>query len=89
MQPGNCQTRFAPILIFRWVVFTSMETRIDFERLRYTDLIRLGELAAEAMALSQEYDRSRSRVYCQLIAACNVEMLTRRSEAVRHCGTAL
>jgi hypothetical protein len=66
-----------------------METRIDLQRLRYTDLIKLGNLAAEAMALSHDYDRSRSRAYCELVAACNVEMLARRHKAARHCGTAL
>jgi hypothetical protein len=66
-----------------------METRIDLERLRDTDLIKLGKLAAEAMTLSHDYDRSRSRAYCELVAACNVEMLTRRRRATRRCGTAL
>jgi hypothetical protein len=66
-----------------------METHIDFEGLQFAELIRLGTLAAEAMALSQEYDRARSRVYCELVAACNVEVLVRRSRAARHCGTAL
>jgi hypothetical protein len=66
-----------------------METRIDFEELQLAELIRLGKLAAEALALSQEYDRSRARVYCELVAACNVEVLVRRRKAARHCGTAL
>lgn len=66
-----------------------METHIDFEGLQLAELIRLGKLAAEAMALSQEYDRSRSHVYCELVAACNVEVLVRRRRAARHCGTAL
>jgi hypothetical protein len=66
-----------------------METHIDFEGLQFAELIRLGKLAAEAMALSQEYDRSRSHVYCELVAACNVEVLVRRRRAARHCGTAL
>jgi hypothetical protein len=66
-----------------------METRINLQRLQYADLIRLGQLAAEAMALCQEYDQSRSRTYCELVAACNVEMLARRSRASRYCGTAL
>jgi len=65
-----------------------MKTQIDFEGLQFADLIRLGSLAAEAMALAQEYDRSRSRVYCELVAACNVEVLVRRRKAARHCGTA-
>lgn len=66
-----------------------METHIDFEELQVAELIRLGTLAAEAMALSQEYDRSRARVFCELVAACNVEVLVRRRRAARHCGTAL
>jgi hypothetical protein len=66
-----------------------METHIDFKGLQLADLVRLGRLAAEAMALSQEYDQSRSRVYCELVAACNVEVLARRRRAARHCGTAL
>ena len=65
-----------------------MATYIDLQQLRYADLIKLGKLAAEAMALSHEYDQSRSRTYCELVAACNVEMLARRRRAVRHCGTA-
>lgn len=66
-----------------------MDTHIDLKALRYADLIELGKLAAEAMALAQEYDRSRSHTYCKLVAACNVEMLTRRRKAARHCGTTL
>jgi hypothetical protein len=66
-----------------------METHIDFEGLQFAQIVRLGALAAEAMALSHEYDRSRSRVYCELVAACNVEVLVRRRRAARHCGTAL
>jgi hypothetical protein len=66
-----------------------METQIDFEELQLAELIRLAKLAAEAMALSQEYDLARSHVYCELVAACNVEMLVRRRRAARHCGTAL
>jgi hypothetical protein len=41
------------------------------------------------MALSEQYDKSRSQKYCRLIAACNVEMLARRRKTARHCGTAL
>ncbi len=66
-----------------------MDTRIDLQRLGYTDLIKLGQLAAEAMTLSHDFDQSRSRAYCELVAACNVEMLTRRHRAARHCGTAV
>lgn len=65
-----------------------METQIDVARLHYSDLIQLGKLAAEAMALSQQYDRSRAHVYCELVARCNVEMLLRRRAAARQCGTA-
>ena len=68
---------------------TIVETHIDLKRLGYADLIRLGNLAVEAMALAHDYDRSRSHAYCKLLAACNVEMLVRRRHAVRHCGTAL
>jgi hypothetical protein len=64
-----------------------METYINLQRLQYADLLKLGNLAVEAMALSQEYDQSRSRTYCELVAACNVEMLARRRKLVRHCGT--
>lgn len=66
-----------------------MEAHLDFKRLQYADLVQLGQLAAEALALSEQYDRSRVRAYCQLIAACNVEMLLRRREAARLCGTTL
>jgi hypothetical protein len=65
-----------------------MDTHINLKRLEFADLIKLGELAAEAMALAQEIDRSQSRTYCKLVAACNVEMLERRRQAARHCGTA-
>ena len=61
---------------------------IDFKRLRDDELVRLGMLAAEAMALSQQYDRSRCRGFCEIVAACNMEMLMRRRELARHCGTA-
>ena len=45
-------------------------------------------ITAEAMTLAQEYDQARSRAYCELVAACNVEMLRRRRTATRYCGTA-
>jgi hypothetical protein len=64
-----------------------MGVKIDFARLEYADLIHLGNLAAEAMALSQQYDSARARDFCELIAACNVEVLTRRRHARRQCGT--
>jgi len=66
-----------------------MDTHIDLKGLQFTDLVQLGQLAAEAMALSEEYDRSRAREYCKIAAACNVEMLLRRLAAARQCGTAL
>jgi hypothetical protein len=43
-----------------------MDTFINLQRLQYADLLKLGRLAAEAMALSQDYDQSRSRAYCEL-----------------------
>jgi hypothetical protein len=64
-----------------------MDTHLKLKRLDYADLLKLGTLAAEAMALSQEYDRTRSHSYCKLIAACNGEMLARRRKARRQCGT--
>jgi hypothetical protein len=88
MQPGKCLKRFAP----RAPLLsdsTDMDTHINIKALQFTDLIELGRLAAEAMELSQEYDQSRSQKYCKLMAACNIEMLERRREAERLCGTAL
>ena len=66
-----------------------MDTHIDIEGLHYADLIQLGKLAAEAMALSQHYDQSRARAYCELVARCNVEMVLRRRKAARQCGRAM
>ncbi len=66
-----------------------MDTHINLRALQYADLVELGKLAAEAMQLSQEYDRSRARDYCKLAAACNDEVLARREKARRDCGTAL
>jgi hypothetical protein len=88
MQPSKCLKRFAP----RAPLLsdsTDMDTHINIKALQFTDLIELGRLAAEAMELSQEYDQSRSQKYCKLMAACNIEMLERRREAERLCGTAL
>jgi len=65
-----------------------MGAQIDFNRLGYEDLIHLGNLAAEAMALSHQYDEARARDFCKLIVACNVEMLARRQQVRRNCGTA-
>jgi hypothetical protein len=88
MQLGKCQKRFAPRLQLLGDS-TAMDTHINIKALQFTDLIELGKLAAEAMELSQEYDESRSQKYCKLMAACNIEMLERRREAERLCGTAL
>jgi len=64
-----------------------MDTHIKIKALQYTDLIELGKLAAEAIELSREYDQSRVQKFCKLIAACNVEMIKRRRQAERLCGT--
>jgi len=64
-----------------------MDTHIKIKALQYTDLIELGKLAAEAIELSREYDQSRVQKFCKLIAACNVEMIERRRQAERLCGT--
>lgn len=66
-----------------------MDTHINLRALNIADLVELGKLAAEAVALSQEYDRSRSQAFCKLAAACNTEMLARRQKATRNCGKAL
>jgi hypothetical protein len=66
-----------------------MSAQIDFTHLEYEDLIHLGSLAAEAMALAHQYDRSRARDFCALIAACNLAMLVRLQQARRICGTAI
>ena len=64
-----------------------MDTHINIKALQYSDLIELGKLAAEAIELSREYDQSRVQKFCKLIAACNVEMIERRRQAERLCGT--
>ena len=66
-----------------------MDTHINIKALQYTDLIELGKLAAEAIALSQEYDPPRVRKYCRLVAACNVEVIERRRRAERLCGSSV
>jgi hypothetical protein len=66
-----------------------MDTHINIKALQYTDLIELGKLAAEAIELSREYDQSGVRKFTKLIAACNIEMIERRRQAERLCGTAL
>jgi hypothetical protein len=63
-----------------------MDTHINIKALQYTDLIELGRLAAEAMELSRQYDQSRLQTYCNLIAACNIEVIARRHRAERLCG---
>ena len=65
-----------------------MDTDIDIADLHYAELLQLGKLAAEALALSQQYDRSRLHIYCELVARCNVEMLIRRRRAAHQCGRA-
>lgn len=65
-----------------------MDTHIRIKALQFNDLVELGKLAAEAIELSREYDQSRVRKFCNLIAACNVEMIERRRQAERVCGTA-
>jgi hypothetical protein len=87
-QSCNCQTR-VPQRFARVSDSTTMDTHLKLKRLDYADLIKLGRLAAEAMELSQEYDRARAHSFCNLAAACNVEMLARRAKARRQCGTAL
>jgi hypothetical protein len=66
-----------------------MDTHINIKALQFTDLVELGKLAAEALELSCEYDQSRLRKYCNLIAACNIEVIERRRHAARLCGTAM
>ena len=66
-----------------------MDTHINIKALQYTDLIELGKLAAEAIELSREYDQSRVRKFTNLVAACNIEMIERRRQAERLCGTAV
>jgi hypothetical protein len=65
-----------------------MDTHTNIKALQFTDLVELGKLAAEALELSREYDESRLQKYCKLIAACNIEVIERRRQAERLCGTA-
>jgi hypothetical protein len=65
-----------------------MDTQINIKALPYAELMELGKLAAEALELSREYDQSRSRKFCNIAAACNVEMIERRRQAALLCGTA-
>jgi hypothetical protein len=66
-----------------------MDTQINIKALPYAELMELGKLAAEAIELSREYDQARARKFCHLVAACNVEMIERRRQAARLCGTAM
>jgi hypothetical protein len=66
-----------------------MDTHTNIKALQFTDLVELGKLAAEALELSREYDESRLQKYCKLIAACNIEVIERRRQAERLCGTAM
>jgi len=66
-----------------------MDTQINIKALPYAELMELGKLAAEAIELSREYDQSRSRKFCKLAAACNIEMIERRRQAERLCGSAV
>jgi len=87
-QLGNCLTPIAsgapPFGDSR-----AMDTHINIKALQYTDLVELGKLAAEALELSREYDKSRAQKFCKLIAACNVEVIERRRQAERQCGTSV
>ena len=87
-QLGNCPTPIpsgaAPFGDSR-----VMDTHINIKALQYSDLIELGKLAAEALELSREYDKSRAQKFCKLIAACNVEVIERRRQAERQCGTSV
>ena len=65
-----------------------MGKNINFNQLQYEELMHLGNLAAEAMALSHEYDRAQAAAFCNLIVACNAEMLARKRRAMGRCGTA-
>ena len=85
-QLGNCPTS-VPYSAAQFGNSRVMDTHINIKALQYTDLIALGKLAAEAIELSHEYDKSRVRKYCNLIAACNVEMIERRRQAEQLCGT--
>lgn len=64
-----------------------MDTHIRLQALPYAELVELGKLAAEAIELSRQYDQSRARKFCNIAAACNIEMLERRRKAERLCGT--
>lgn len=87
-QLGNCPTSIASAPA-QFGNSSVMDTHINIKALQYTDLIELGKLAAEALELSREYDQSRAHKFCKLIAACNVEMIERRREAERQCGTSI
>jgi hypothetical protein len=77
------------VAIPQFVQAIVMDTHINIKALPYAELMELGKLAAEAIELSREYDQSRSRKFCNLAAACNVEMIQRRRQAELLCGTAV
>jgi hypothetical protein len=77
------------VAVPQFVQSTVMDTHINIKALPYAELMELGKLAAEAIELSREYDQSHARKFCNLIAACNVEMIERRRQAERLCGTAM
>jgi hypothetical protein len=89
MQLPNNLKRFAPRLPSMGDSTAMDDTQTKIKALTYSDLIELGRLAAEAMELSRQYDQSRLRKYCNLIAACNIEVIERRRKAESLCGTAL
>jgi len=84
-QPGNCPTPI-PSGAAQFGDSRVMDTHINIKALQYSDLVELGKLAAEALELSREYDKSRVHKFCNLIAACNVEVIERRRQAERQCG---
>jgi hypothetical protein len=85
-QLGNCLTPIASAAA-QFGNSRAMDTHINIKALQFADLMELGKLAAEALELSREYDKSRVHKFCNLIAACNVEMIERRRQAERLCGT--
>jgi hypothetical protein len=66
-----------------------MDTYINIKALPDAELMELGKLAAEAIELSRQYDQSRSRKFCNIAAACNVELIERRRQSERLCGTSV
>lgn len=66
-----------------------MDTYINIKALPDAELMELGRLAAEAIELSRQYDQSRARKFCNIAAACNVELIERRRQSERLCGTSV